>query len=155
MTYTFFVPGLPRPGGSKRAFYIKSLGRAIITDDCNNKDWKTAVKWAGKEAIKEPLVGAVAVKCIFVMPRPKAHYHVGKREGELRLGVPLCHMKKPDATKLWRSTEDALTGIAWHDDAQIADQTISKRYGTNIGAEIVISGTPGDALMIVKEKGNE
>ena len=140
MTYTFFVPGLPRPGGSKKAFYIKSLGRAIITDDCNNKDWKTAVKWAGKEAIKVPIAGAVEIECTFYMPRIKAHYRTGAHVAMLRGDAPLRHTKKPDATKLWRSTEDALTGIAWRDDAQICDQTVRKRYNADsIGAQITIT----------------
>jgi Holliday junction resolvase RusA-like endonuclease len=48
----------------------------------------------------------------------------------------------PDLTKLMRSTEDALTGILWVDDARITDQHARKRYcepGQAPGAQISIS----------------
>ena len=35
---------------------------------------------------------------------------------------------KPDATKMLRAVEDAMTGIAWLDDAQIVRQVVTKRY---------------------------
>lgn len=53
--------------------------------------------------------------------------------------LTVIHTVKPDATKLWRSTEDALTGIAWRDDAQISVQVVEKRYGSQSGALIQIS----------------
>jgi Holliday junction resolvase RusA-like endonuclease len=48
----------------------------------------------------------------------------------------------PDATKLLRSTEDALTGIVWKDDKLIVDQLVSKNYqrpGIYPGAKITVS----------------
>ena len=33
------------------------------------------------------------------------------------------------ATKLIRAVEDALTGIVWRDDAQVAVQKVAKVYG--------------------------
>jgi Holliday junction resolvase RusA-like endonuclease len=75
----------------------------------------------------------------FLMPRPKGHFRTGKRAHILREAAPLYHTSKPDATKLLRATEDALTGILWHDDAQIAMQIVKKRYtSSNPGAEIKI-----------------
>ena len=55
--------------------------------------------------------------------------------------APFYHTTKPDALKLARSTEDALTGIVWADDAQTAVLEISKRYadaGEPCGCQIVI-----------------
>jgi Holliday junction resolvase RusA-like endonuclease len=48
---------------------------------------------------------------------------------------------RPDATKLWRPTEDALTGIVWRDDSQIIRQLVRKRYcgpGEVPGAEVLV-----------------
>jgi Holliday junction resolvase RusA-like endonuclease len=42
----------------------------------------------------------------------------------------------PDATKLLRGLEDALTGVVWHDDAQIVSQHVEKRYA--LGPECVV-----------------
>jgi len=135
----FFVPGIPAPGGSKRAFINRKTGRPIVTDDCKrNKDWRTMVGWAGTEQFKAPLAGPLRVEFHFVMPRPKDHFGKGKNAGKLKPSAPQYHTSRPDATKLIRSTEDALTGIAWRDDAQIAHQVGDKVYGDKPGAWIMV-----------------
>ena len=45
---------------------------------------------------------------------------------------------RPDATKLVRAVEDALTGLVWRDDAQVVIQTVRKRYGHPERAEIFV-----------------
>ena len=44
---------------------------------------------------------------------------------------------KPDLSKLIRSTEDAMTGIVYADDAQIVEMTVKKHYGTPERVEIL------------------
>lgn len=130
------VPGIPRPGGSKR-----HIGRGILIDaGKHTKEWRAIVAFAGRDAMRsaEPMDGPLCVDVVFWMPRPKSHYKTGKNAGTLKADAPQYHTSKPDATKLWRSTEDALTGIAWRDDAQIATQRITKRYGDKPGADIII-----------------
>ena len=46
--------------------------------------------------------------------------------------------KKPDVLKLARSTEDALTGLIWMDDAQVWEMQILKRYSEGLGADITV-----------------
>jgi len=131
----FFVPGLPRPGGSKRGFYIPKLKRVVITEDNKRcKDWRATVALVASDSIHEPLQGPLEVHFDFCLPRPKGHY--GKNG--LRPGAPAYPNVKPDSTKLTRSTEDSLTGIAWRDDAQIVTQLVTKRYAEPIGAWITI-----------------
>ena len=72
------------------------------------------------------------------MPRPKGHYRTGKNALILRKNAPEHPTTKPDATKLLRSTEDALTGILWKDDAQIWCQNVTKTYGECPGAQIQV-----------------
>jgi Holliday junction resolvase RusA-like endonuclease len=117
---SFFVPGVPAPGGSKRSFRHRHTGKIVTMDDCErNKSWRTSVAWVAAQSKngrgdwprREPLLASF----VFVMPRPKGHY--GARG--LRPSAPKGHQVKPDLTKLIRSTEDALTGILWVDDAQI------------------------------------
>jgi len=31
--FRFFVPGIPRPGGSKKGFYIKKINRVVVTEE--------------------------------------------------------------------------------------------------------------------------
>lgn len=138
----FWVYDLPQPGGSKRAFVPKNGGRPVVVEDCKrNKTWRTEVKAAAlKVAPASPLTGPLLVEVTFFMPRPKGHFGTGKNADVLKLSAPDYHTSKPDATKLWRSTEDALTGILWGDDSQIAKQSIVKKY-TN-------SGRPGAFIRV-------
>lgn len=130
----FTVRGIPAPGGSKRGFVHRNTGRVIVVDACKrSKDWKALVSHAAADShAGEPLDGPVRLEIEFTMPRPKNHYTTRG----LRQSAPEHHTKAPDATKLLRSTEDALTGICWHDDAQVAVQVVSKRYGDTPGASI-------------------
>lgn len=144
----FRVPGIPRPGGSKRAFIIKGKNgakpRAIVTEACKtSKDWRASVKLAATEAMegKERLIGPLLLRVWFMIDRPRAHYVAGKRDRGLKKNAPDYPTTKPDSTKLLRSTEDAMTGIVWYDDAQIVTQTVRKRYAG--------SGDPVGALIIV------
>lgn len=150
-----WVPGIPRPGGSKTARVIMRMGKVVMTssgrplvtmrdDAVGNKEWKQTVAAHGKIDYRgEPLDGVLAVDFLFYLPRPKFHYRTGKHRGELKPGAPTFHTTRPDCTKLIRSTEDALSEIVWIDDARIAVQSGKKMYGDRIGAEVVVSVMEG------------
>lgn len=136
----FIVPGIPAPGGSKRPFINKYTGRVSITEDCKrSKPWRAVVALCAQEYCRDPFTGPVAVEVTFIMPRPKGHFRTGKNAGLVKFGAPFYPVTKPDCTKLWRSTEDALKGICWADDSQVVEQTVRKVYGQP-GAHIHIRG---------------
>jgi Holliday junction resolvase RusA-like endonuclease len=122
VTVTFHVPGIAQPGGSKR-----HVGNGIIIDaNPKAKDWKQTVAAFAARAFTAPLGGPLSLTITFLRQRPKSHY---RKDGTLKPGA--FHewpTTKPDCTKLVRSTEDALKGIAWRDDAQVCRQLIEKRY---------------------------
>ena len=72
------------------------------------------------------------------MPRLKGHYGTGKNAGTLKPSAPLFHTSKPDLDKLVRCIKDALTGIAWKDDAQVSLVCATKVYDEQPGARISI-----------------
>jgi crossover junction endodeoxyribonuclease RusA len=115
--------------------------RAIVTDASKHiKTWKRAVAEAGRLAAPKTLLDLpLKVFCCFIMPRPKKHYRTGKFSNELRADAPHGHSIAPDALKLMRGTEDALTGIIWKDDCLICDERQTKVYGDKPGAKITIS----------------
>lgn len=132
MRISFFVPGIPAPGGSKRFVGIgKKTGRAILIDAGGerNKNWRSIVGVCASAEMREKAIksfnGPLRVKFDFVMPRRKGDFN---SKGEVKESAPFFHTTRPDALKLARSTEDALTGIVWNDDAQTAMLEISKRY---------------------------
>lgn len=138
----FFVPGDPKPAGSKRGFVVWPKGggkpRAIVTDDCKTgRDWKADVKAFahGKMAGKSLLEGALQVEVIFVLRRPKSHY---RATCLLRPNAPTYHTHRPDADKLSRAVLDACTGVLWRDDAQIAKKIVTKRYGETTGVSVCV-----------------
>lgn len=142
---SFFVEGTPSPGGSKRFVGMsKRTGRAILIDmgGKRTKNWRAAVALTAQSLGIVPFAKGIPLEltCKFIMPRPKCHYHTSKAKlGKLREDAPDWHVNAPDTTKLTRSTEDALKGLTWHDDSQVALQHGSKRYGAPTGALIEIS----------------
>lgn len=141
MKLKFFVEGKPEPGGSKK---IVRIGPNYRIADANDKakDWKEDVKKIARRIYEgEPLSCALRVFCLFSVARPKSHYRTGKNSHLLRENAPKHPTTKPDGTKLFRSTEDALTGVIWVDDAQVVSQTVQKRYaelGEPLGASLII-----------------
>lgn len=132
---SFMVHGTPKPAGSKRAFALKKggvyTGRTVVVDDCKkSRDWKTDVQFSARSNYTgAPLSGPLLMRLTFYIERPKSHFGTGKNAGSLKKDAPLYPTSKPDATKLCRAVEDALTHIIWVDDAQVVSQEILKRYG--------------------------
>lgn len=147
---SFFVEGTPAPGGSKNAFALKKggvyTGRVAISDagGQKNKDWRKVVATVGRMQYggKPLLTSALRVSMLFVMKRPGTHF--GSKGGHpyLREDAPVHHVQKPDATKLLRAAEDALTGVIWVDDATIVSVTSEKKWakpGHKAGCLITIT----------------
>ena len=132
----FEVRGLPVPQGSARAFVAN--GRAIVATDANRTRsplgaWRTAIAGSAADAMEgAPWPGPVSVSLSFrPASRPAAHYLPANRTRlvrELRLDAPFHHAGKPDADKLARSALDALTGVVFEDDRQVASLSVLKRW---------------------------
>lgn len=140
---SFFVPGIPAPGGSKRFVgFAKSTGRAILVDAAGqrNKDWRSSVASVAAACMSgvAPMEGPLAVRLTFLMPRPKGHR---TPKGVLRASAPPFPTTRPDALKLARSTEDAMTGIVWRDDSQGVVLEARKQYADDraCGCEVTIT----------------
>lgn len=133
----FFVAGIPRPGGSKRAYVNRFTGRAAVAETGKHTPaWRSDVKDAAAKAIgNRPLLdGPLKLTVRFVFPRPKKHF----TKSGLRPDAPHYHTSAPDTTKCLRSLEDALKGVLWVDDSRVALQLADKRYGDKPGALITV-----------------
>lgn len=130
LSVKFTVYGRPVPQGSAKAFYVKSLGRAVVTSDNKNlKPWRQQLSDTAN-ALNTPLVpqeNPVAITLDFWFERPKG---APKR----RRGMTV----KPDIDKLVRAVFDAMTGTLIEDDAQIVDVHARKHYGIPERVEIQI-----------------
>ena len=134
----FTCSGVPGTKGSVRAFYNRGLGRAIVVNDSKKAaPWAAIVSHEARLAMgdRPPLAGPLRLLITFILPRPKSHY---RSTGALRADAPVYVEKKPDGDKLERCSWDALTGIVFGDDSQIADWNGKKVYaadGAHVGAQ--------------------
>jgi Holliday junction resolvase RusA-like endonuclease len=137
-TISFFVPGLPAPGGSKRAFVVGD--RAVVTEDCKrSKPWRSQVAAVANDAhAGPPLDGALSVRLEFVVARPRGHFGTGRNVDKVKPSAPAFPTVKPEVLKLARSTEDALTGTLWRDDCLTVRLVLAKRYGDKPGCLVTV-----------------
>lgn len=130
----FFAQGLPSAQGSKR--YV---GNGIMIDtDKNLKSWRSVV--AAACPLEAPLSCGVAMVVEFRYSRPKSHYGTRKGQPYLKGNAPIFKTSAPDCDKLIRAIGDALTGVAFVDDALVVHITASKVYTTHtVGAHITLT----------------
>lgn len=122
----FFVPGIPAPQGSKRAFVVK--GRPVMTEaSARSRPWRTEVNHCAHAARPEGWDAGVpvVVELDFGFARPKSHL---TSKGELRKGRRWSMTSKPDIDKLARNILDALIGALFVDDAQVVHLVLRKHY---------------------------
>lgn len=146
----FFVTGRPAPQGSKT-----SLGKGRFKEQSPYLDaWRNDVRAAAEKVRGEALIdGPIFTRMIFYFPRPKSHYVAGNRERGLKPAAPVFYSSAPDRDKLERSTNDALTGVIWVDDARVAGTCSFKLYSCELsGASIrVYQLTDDDALKVMEK----
>jgi crossover junction endodeoxyribonuclease RusA len=118
----FTVLGLsPAPQGSKRHVG----GGRMVESSAKVRPWREAVR---QEAIATGLAISaepIYLHLLFRFRRPKGHYD---SKGQIRASARIEHITRPDLDKLCRSTLDALTGVLFADDSQVAFLVASKEY---------------------------
>lgn len=145
---SFTVRGTPGPQGSKRMMRHNGEGPMIMLESSPLvAPWRKLVSYEAAMAMHrgkhKPMVGALEVAITFYLRRPRKYY---RANGDLKPGAPALVATKPDLSKLVRSTEDAITGICYGDDAQIARLIVEKRYGDVTGADVVIRQAQGPVV---------
>lgn len=122
------VYGSPAPQGSKKfvGTYMGKDGRThgMMGESSKKvKPWRQDVVAAAVEAREaagnpDPLDCALSVRMIFTLPKPKS---APKKKR-------IYAMRKPDVSKLARSTEDALTtALIWADDSRVTEYSLSPK----------------------------
>jgi len=136
---SFTVYGLPAPQGSKR-----HVGNGVMIESSKNvKPWRQDVKQAALDAIHEldgwtPLDGPLMASMVFTFARPKGHYRTGRNAHLLRDAAPARPHGMPDLSKILRSTEDALKGVVWADDARVVGyEQLGKWYAGTYAPDVL------------------
>lgn len=132
MSVNFYVAGPVQTAGSKTAITNPKTGKAIVVesgDRQRKRSWRADLRAGAEWARPEDwdLAGAMLVVFTIVRRRPATHYRAnGQLKDWARTVLPVA---RPDALKVARAAEDALTGILWHDDSQIVDGRQRKVFG--------------------------
>lgn len=143
MTYTIHVIGEARPEAKRQRFFSNRAGKTIVgprTDEPDRADWKSYVRAEALQVCPEPMAGPLYVDITVIKPRP-ASYPNRPTKGN---PWPWHWWKKPDVDNLQKPIMDALTHVAWLDDAQITDCAVHKRFGDRW--EVWVTICPQDAL---------
>lgn len=134
MTWRITIHGKPATKGSTVSFLSRD-GRIVTrTDAVGLVPWTDAVRWACREAGVQMAApeSPVWLGVTFIAPRPK----------RTRRAFPSV---RPDVDKWSRALLDALTGMAYADDAQVVTLHASKRYGDTWQTCVEIDTSPADA----------
>jgi crossover junction endodeoxyribonuclease RusA len=125
------------PQGSLRAFKAKS-GAVVTPQQPKVLKWRADIRAAFHEARPDaqPTGQPFHVDVAFSFRRPKTHL---TSKGLLRSGAPRYHTQAPDVDKLLRAVLDALTGVVWHDDKQVAYVRGHKEWSERDEATITIT----------------
>jgi crossover junction endodeoxyribonuclease RusA len=131
MDLAFRVIGRPVPQGSMVASYNRKMGVAHVhhVQGAALSQWRNDVRNGAIQAGAVLTTAPVAIYISFGMPRPKAHTTLRYGKYVVRQNF-VNHLPsvQPDLDKLVRAVMDALTGIAYSDDAQVVTILAEKRY---------------------------
>ena len=122
---TFSVPGDPVPQPRPRVSTRGGFARAYVPAKHPVHEYRAAVAAAAVDAGATPTKEApLTVILDLVFARPASHL---TKKG-LRKGAPL--LPRFDVDNCAKAALDALNGVAWADDSQVARLVVEKSYGT-------------------------
>lgn len=124
---SFVVHTKAAPQGSKR-----SLGNGILIESSKRvKPFRADVREGAMQVWTEdwPMDAPMRASYAFHFRRPQSHFTT---KGALTKRAPLHATGRNlgDIEKLARAVSDALSGVLFHDDSQVVELRLDKRYGT-------------------------
>jgi len=125
----FFVSGDPKAQPRPRAF--ARGGKVRMYDPGTAEGWKGLIAAAAKQhRPPAPLTGPVYLTILYLLRRPKSHFHTGKHAGELKPTAPDFHAgKRFDLDNLSKAVMDCFTQLGfWEDDGQVALLGVEKHW---------------------------
>lgn len=133
------LEGTPRGKGRPRM----GRNRVVYTDDAT-RAYEDALRWQAQGAMRgrDLLTGPVKLRVYAEFPIP-ASWPQWKRTAAARA---LFHGSVPDLDNIVKC-KDALNGIVWADDSQVAMLTAWKKYGPDPHVTFIVSqlSEPSDA----------
>jgi Holliday junction resolvase RusA-like endonuclease len=125
------------PVGKQRARYAKRGNFVQTYTPDKTRNYESLIKEAAIEAMgsSEPLETPVTLYLYIRAPIPKS---LPKKRIEACLNGLEKPIKKPDASNVLKSVEDAMNGVVYKDDSQIVNIHVSKVYSSVSGVDVCI-----------------
>lgn len=136
MPVKFEVLGVPV--GKGRPKFSTVNGHAVAYTPAKTANYETLVKLSYQQHIgafmfdKDKPLRAI-IRAFFPIPKSTS-----KKKREQMEAGKIRHTKKCDADNIAKACLDALNGIAFYDDSQVCELSISKFYGDTPKVEIII-----------------
>lgn len=131
----FTVPGVPV--GKGRARFVRATGRTYTPE--KTRSYEATIADYAHEAMLlagyKPLLGPVRLTVQAVFPKPASW-------PKKKAAATFWHTGKPDADNLVKATSDAMNGIVWKDDSQVASASVIKSYSSDGSARLVVMVEP-------------
>jgi len=125
------------PVGKQRARYAKRGNFVQTYTPDKTRNYETLIRDSAIEAMgsSEPLETPVTLYLYIRAPIPKS---LPKKRIEACLNGLEKPIKKPDASNVLKSVEDAMNGVVYKDDSQIVNIHVSKVYSSVSGVDVCI-----------------
>jgi Holliday junction resolvase RusA-like endonuclease len=129
---------LGTPVGKSRPKFSTVNGHAVAYTPAKTANYETLVRLSYQQQIgcfmfeKDKPLRAI-IRAFFPIPKSAS-----KKKREQMEAGKIRHTKKCDADNIAKACLDALNGIAFYDDSQVCELSISKFYGNTPKVEIII-----------------
>ena len=135
MMITFKVDG--DPVGKQRARYAKRGNFVQTYTPDKTRNYESLIKEAAIQAMgsNEILETPVNLYLYIRAPIPKS---LPKKRLEACLNGSEKPIKKPDASNVLKSVEDAMNGVVYKDDSQIVNIHVTKVYSSQSGIDVCV-----------------
>ena len=131
----FTVEG--NPVGKQRARYAKRGNFVQTYTPDKTRNYESLIKEAAIQAMgsNEILETPVNLYLYIRAPIPQSY---SKKRSEACLNGSEKPIKKPDASNVLKSVEDAMNGVVYKDDSQIVNIHVSKVYSSQSGVDVCV-----------------
>ena len=135
MTISFTVPGEPKGKGRPR--FTTRGGYAKTYTPVETANYESLVRLAYFQSYGELMLeGALSLEVAAYFPIPKS---ASKKQQSKMLKREVLPTRRPDADNLLKVVQDALNGVAYKDDCQLASVSCSKFYSDKPLVEVTLS----------------
>ena len=141
MSITIRIPGTPvgkgRPRFARRGAFVATYSPE------KTQNYEALVKMAAQEAMEgaPPMDGPMQID-LWLSITPPASW--SNKKALAALSGETAPTTKPDLDNTLKGILDACNGIVWHDDKQVVEAGIHKRYSTTPQAVMVVSAWSGN-----------